>query len=196
MITDKMVEAAMLKLDQRAEGGRCGEMVREMLEAADHEAWQEMETAPTDGSIVLVYAPPPDPEKWHETVCGLPAIICTAAYHEDAGYCVDDIREPTHWRPLPHPAEGGLRMPYIEAEPTSTEYRIQIADRDATIARLSAEVERLRLALKPFGKVLRGNYSKQDDDMPIHAGFGPRDSRLVLRLRDFRAARAALGAAP
>ena len=110
-VTDKMVEAALdawfgaawRRRDNAADHMR---IMRAALLAADREAWEPMETAPTDGSTVIVYAPPPDPEKWHETVCGLPAIICTAAYHEDAGYCVDDIREPTHWRPLPTPPIG------------------------------------------------------------------------------------------
>ena len=101
MITDKMVEAAMLAWAANPDGPM--DAMRAALLAADAAAWEPMETAPTDGSTVIVYAPSPDPEKWHETVCGLPAIICTAAYHEDAGYCVDDIREPTHWRPLPTP---------------------------------------------------------------------------------------------
>ncbi len=106
-VTDKMVEAALdVWWEDRfwrhdSEWDIFKRDMRAALLAADREAWEPMETAPTDGSTVIVYAPPPDPEKWHETVCGLPAIICTAAYHEDAGYCVDDIREPTHWRPLP-----------------------------------------------------------------------------------------------
>jgi hypothetical protein len=61
--------------------------------------WRPIETAPTDGTVVLVFA---------EERQGLPAFQCTAAYHEDAGWCVDELREVTHWMPLhpPPPKEG------------------------------------------------------------------------------------------
>lgn len=52
--------------------------------------WQPIDTAPLDG-LVRVYAPAYE---------GLPAIECTAEYHEDAGWCVDELRQVTHWRPL------------------------------------------------------------------------------------------------
>ena len=54
--------------------------------------WRLIETAPTDGTVVLVFAAERD---------GLAAFQCTAAYHEDAGWCVDELREVTHWMPLP-----------------------------------------------------------------------------------------------
>lgn len=56
--------------------------------------WRPIETAPTDGTVVRVFAAERQ---------GLPAFQCTAAYHEDAGWCVDELREVTHWMPL-HPA--------------------------------------------------------------------------------------------
>ena len=58
--------------------------------------WRLIETAPTDGTVVLVFAAERD---------GLPAFQCTAAYHEDAGWCVDELREVTHWMPLPPPPQ-------------------------------------------------------------------------------------------
>ena len=117
-ITDQMVEVAIIA-NRRAveahipevarwpddydddEQAMMRESMRAALEAAEAAAWQPIGDAPCDGTTVLVYAPPPDPEKWHESVCDLPAVICTTAYHEDAGFCIDSIREPTHWRPLP-----------------------------------------------------------------------------------------------
>ena len=45
-VTEAMVAAALRHLDQRAESGQCGEMVREMLEAAETAAWQSMGSAP------------------------------------------------------------------------------------------------------------------------------------------------------
>lgn len=62
--------------------------------------WQPIETAPTDGTMVLVYAPATDPAKW---AIDLPEAICTAVYHEDAGWCICTVRDVTHWRPLPNP---------------------------------------------------------------------------------------------
>jgi hypothetical protein len=60
--------------------------------------WRPIETAPKDGTVVLVFAAARD---------GLSAFQCTAAYHEDAGWCVDELREATHWMPLPPPPEKG-----------------------------------------------------------------------------------------
>lgn len=64
--------------------------------------WQPIETAPTDGTMVLVYAVVLEPKKWG---IKLDPIICAAAYHEDAGFCVCEIRDATHWMPLPEPPE-------------------------------------------------------------------------------------------
>ena len=59
------------------------------------EGWQPIETAPRDGRLIVVYAPGRD---------GLPAIICPCSWHPDAGFCVDEIREPSHWTPYHPPA--------------------------------------------------------------------------------------------
>jgi hypothetical protein len=102
MITDQMVEAALQAyVDETGGSGMSTVAMRAALEAAEAAAWQPICDAPCDGTTVLVYAPSPDPQKWHESVHDLPPILCTAAYHEDAGFCIDTIREPTHWRPLP-----------------------------------------------------------------------------------------------
>lgn len=63
------------------------------------EAWMPInDDTPRDREI-LVYAPPRE---------GLPHIICSCRWHDDAGYCVDEIRSPTLWQELPAPpAEGG-----------------------------------------------------------------------------------------
>jgi hypothetical protein len=52
-------------------------------------AWRTMDTAPEDGTIVEVYA---------EEREDLLAFITLAAYHSDAGWCVDEFREPIAWR--------------------------------------------------------------------------------------------------
>lgn len=56
--------------------------------------WQPIGTAPTDGARVIVYAAPYQ---------GLPGFVCVADYHPDGGWCVDELREVTHWMPLPAP---------------------------------------------------------------------------------------------
>ena len=58
--------------------------------------WQPIETAPTDGTAVLTYAP----GKY-----GLIPLFSVARYHPDAGWCVDELRDVTHWMPLPDPPE-------------------------------------------------------------------------------------------
>jgi hypothetical protein len=62
--------------------------------------WQPIETAPKDGTKVLVYATVLHPEKWG---VHLEPMVCAASYHPDAGWCVCEIRDATHWRPLPAP---------------------------------------------------------------------------------------------
>lgn len=62
--------------------------------------WQPIETAPTgdagtrDAPDVLVYAAPAH---------GLPGFMCVARWDIDAGWCVDELRQATHWQPLPPP---------------------------------------------------------------------------------------------
>lgn len=54
--------------------------------------WRHISTAPTDGTLILVWAP---------AAHGLPAMYSLCAWHPDAGFCIDELREPTHWQPLP-----------------------------------------------------------------------------------------------
>ena len=56
--------------------------------------WQPVATAPKDGTHVLIYASPRD---------GLEGFQTVAAYHDDAGWCVCELRYATHWMPLPAP---------------------------------------------------------------------------------------------
>jgi hypothetical protein len=53
--------------------------------------WLPINTAPTDGTPVLVKAPAKH---------GLPEIITECAYHPDAGFCVDELREVEFWKPI------------------------------------------------------------------------------------------------
>lgn len=81
--------------------------IREMRDAikdallSAHEAgraagpeWRPISEAPKDGTVVLVWAAP---------FQDLPGFQSTASYHPDAGWCVDELREVTHFLPLPTP---------------------------------------------------------------------------------------------
>lgn len=59
-------------------------------------AWQEIATAPRDGRSILVYAPPAH---------GLNELYSVCAWDENAGFCIDELRVPSHWQPLPAPPD-------------------------------------------------------------------------------------------
>jgi hypothetical protein len=59
-----------------------------------------METAPTDGTPFLAYSV-------DLKGCGLSPFFSVCAWHEDAGFCTDEIREPIYWWPLPEISEKG-----------------------------------------------------------------------------------------
>ena len=65
--------------------------------------WQPIETAPRDGTRVLVYARLDPPEKWHEALRDIPPVMAVASWHPDGGWCVCEVRDATHWMPLPAP---------------------------------------------------------------------------------------------
>lgn len=72
--------------------------VAPLIQRAEREnSWKPIDTAPQD-RMVEVYAPSPDPARWHPTVHDLAPIVCLAQWHFDAGFCVCTIREVTHWR--------------------------------------------------------------------------------------------------
>ena len=56
-------------------------------------SWMPIETAPKDGTEIIVYCP---------SAHGIQHMASVCAYHEDAGFCVDELREPTIWIPLPN----------------------------------------------------------------------------------------------
>lgn len=65
--------------------------------------WRPINTAPKNRAV-QVYAPSPDPARWHPAVHDLPPIVCLAQWHSDAGWWVCTIREVTHWREHVPPA--------------------------------------------------------------------------------------------
>lgn len=73
---------------------------RDSYDDADDGRWQPIGTAPKDGTLLLVWAP---------GVEGLNAIFSLCAWHDEAGFCIDELRQPTHWMPLPEPPSAALR---------------------------------------------------------------------------------------
>ena len=59
--------------------------------------WQLIETAPKDGTIIIVFAPGKE--------LGLPDFVGLCSWHEDAGFCICELRNPTHWMPFYLPRE-------------------------------------------------------------------------------------------
>ena len=55
--------------------------------------WMPIETAPKDGSEIVVYCP---------DIHGLGHMASLCAWHADAGFCVDELREPKFWMTLPN----------------------------------------------------------------------------------------------
>ena len=55
--------------------------------------WMSISIAPRDGNDIIVYCPPAH---------GLNHLVSVCAWHEDAGFCVCELREPTLWIPLPN----------------------------------------------------------------------------------------------
>jgi hypothetical protein len=56
------------------------------------DAWQPIDSAPKDGSEIIVYAP---------SVHGLPSMVSKCAWHPDAGFCIDELRQPEYWIGFP-----------------------------------------------------------------------------------------------
>ena len=84
-----ITEERLMDLAEQSEYSR---LLADLLdECTELNAWQPIETAPKDREI-LVYAPP------YQDLKSLTKII---AYHDSAGYCIDELRYPTHWKELP-----------------------------------------------------------------------------------------------
>lgn len=79
------------------------EVAEDIISILDHAGyvidrdWQPIETAPQDGTEVLVYASGKEYD--------LPNYVGPCSFHEDAGWCVCELREPKYWRPLQLPEE-------------------------------------------------------------------------------------------
>lgn len=76
-----------------------------MIPAKPGDGWQPIKTAPRDGTFVWVWAAPRDT---------LPGFVELARYHEDAGWCVDELRVVTLWQPceIPPPPRNKRDEPH------------------------------------------------------------------------------------
>lgn len=72
------------------------DLVEDIAEAiaASPSPWREMESAPKD-DFIWVWCPP---------VHGLTEIVSLCRWHDDAGFCVDELRHPELWQPLHTPS--------------------------------------------------------------------------------------------
>jgi hypothetical protein len=77
--------------DSRAVLTMLDEIKNELRGACWHPIETALEKAPKDTDI-LVYCP---------EYSGLSEMVSVCRYHEDAGFCVDELRMPTHWMPVP-----------------------------------------------------------------------------------------------
>ena len=101
----QMAREALLEIDLLTSAVGDDEYLNDLVQkplaaltsALEAREWRTMESAPRDQRILL-YAPG-DPYS-------LPDLISVCEWHPDAGFCICELREPTHWRPLPPPPQG------------------------------------------------------------------------------------------
>ena len=60
-------------------------------------AWRDIATAPRDGREIIAYS------QDVSGTTGLNPFVSLCAWHPDAGFCTCELREVTHWMPLPPP---------------------------------------------------------------------------------------------
>ena len=99
---EKIVNRGAGPLAHRIECRDALAKIAEIEAAALPAGWRDIATAPTDGTFVWVWAAPYDT---------LPGFIEYTSYHKDAGWCVDELREVTLWRPAqerPDPPTGAV----------------------------------------------------------------------------------------
>ena len=97
-ITDAQARAGLDEFKQRwPQVSPSLDLIRAVLEAAERAAWStDMEAAPRSEAILV-----------RTNAChGLGPITSVCRWHEDAGFCVDELREPVAWRFPPLPPEA------------------------------------------------------------------------------------------
>ena len=98
-MTDPQIEAAAEAMCRDIAGmpwaeapetvrGYLRRLARAALKAAEAVAWQPIADAPDDRQVAV----------WCPAREGLDELMTFARHHPDAGFCVDELREPTHFR--------------------------------------------------------------------------------------------------
>jgi hypothetical protein len=77
----------------------CARHVLALVPADEGDGWLPIESAPKDGSEFIAYSQ-------DKSGSGLPPFASLCSWHPDAGFCTDEIREPTHWIKPPNKALG------------------------------------------------------------------------------------------
>ena len=94
---DRALEAAVrraLEIDPSLDGERTADLLCEAFAAFQDAFWRPIETAPADGTRVLVFAPPSGNE--------YPAMVQRVDMWRSGGWWQMRPAQPyTHWRPLP-----------------------------------------------------------------------------------------------
>ena len=91
MPADEQIEAACAAYDNFAmngDGDPHRHAMRAALEAAERVAWRDIAEAPDDRQVAV----------WCPAREGLDELMSFCRYHPDAGFCVDELREPTLYR--------------------------------------------------------------------------------------------------
>ncbi len=97
------VEEAAQRLEANPRWVNAAAAVRALHDTPPQPGWRDIASARRDGTFVWVWAAPYDT---------LPGFVEYARYHEDAGWCVDELRNVTLWQPAQQPpappqSEGG-----------------------------------------------------------------------------------------
>lgn len=75
---------------------------RKLERERDKLGWLPINSAPIDGTEIIVYCPPAH---------GLPHMVGVCSWHKDARFCVCELREPTLWVPLPNSSSPTTNQP-------------------------------------------------------------------------------------
>jgi hypothetical protein len=83
--------------EQQLSEERHTDSILKLIEAARQSegGWQPIETAPRDGTEVIAYSQDVRGNS------GLNPFVSLCAWHPDAGFCTCELRDATHWMPLP-----------------------------------------------------------------------------------------------
>jgi hypothetical protein len=144
------------------------------------ERWWPMDTAPKDGTPIVVYCPPAQ---------GLPPMVSFCAWHEDAGFCVDELRTPALWTSDPGLVKRAKEAKETEQKPAPAyprppAYSVTFAGRKLDpyrIADLYSLPAPLAAALK---KILRRGRSSKTEAQDLREAIASIERQLEMMEED------------